>query len=262
MNATLSLDATEVMSRLYDESRRGRLAQRRAVQDVPRSLRFAPDDRTETRIALPPPLAASDTLRRSLEARAAVRTYDATPIDVASLGTMLHAAGTGDRQDWPAEQDAGVDLRLVVVAWRVDGLEPGVWRYDAETHALVRTGDAPAPEDAPTLTLQLEFTTAPALIFIAGGLAAACARYGSWGHRQLLLRGGAAGQRLWLAALGMGLAGSVFAGFLPRAADRFARLDGYLQASLLGFATGYAEYADRGPAAATNRDRSQASPGV
>ncbi|HYE73791.1 MAG TPA: hypothetical protein VEF04_10680, partial [Blastocatellia bacterium] len=79
-----------------------------------------------------------------------------------------------------------------------------------------------------------------------GNLAAACARYGSWGHRQLLLRTGAAGQRLWLSSIGVGLAGTVFAGFLPRAANRFAGLDGYLQASLLAFAVGnYPRFAQR-----------------
>src|SRR5262249_30889523 len=156
-------------------------------------------------------------LQRSLDARTSARMFDRRAIGLAELATMLGVAIDGDRIDWPGEEQAGVDLQLTVVAWRVDGLAPAVWRYEPRTHALAFVGRAPAAEEAATLTLQLEFTSAPALVFITGGLAAACARYGSWGHRQLLLRAGAAGERLWLAALGTGLAGSVFAGFLPRA---------------------------------------------
>src|SRR4029450_9966494 len=98
------------------------------------------------------------------------------------------------------------------------------------------------PKAATSLALQAEFAGAPVLIFVTGNLAAACERYGSWGHRQLLLRAGAAGQRLWLASIGVGLAGTVFAGFLPRAANRFAGVDGYLQASLLAYSVGNLPY--------------------
>jgi hypothetical protein len=151
---------------------------------------------------------------------------------------MLRVASEGDRQDWPHEEASGVGLQLMVVAWRVAELEPAIWRYEPAAHELVYVGPAPSSKEADTLTLQVEFTAAPALVFISGSLAAACARYGSWGHRQLLLRGGAAGQCLWLGAIGVGLVGTVFAGFLPRAANRFAGVDGYLQSSLLAFAVG------------------------
>lgn len=234
----LAIDAHDAMTRLYRESRRGALSQSPAPADVPSHLRLAHVDNGAIRIALPAPLAASHGLQRSLNARASVRTFGEGAIDLAQLATILRVAIDGDRIDWPGEAEAGVDLQLTVVAWRVDGLEPGVWRYEPGTHALARVGRAPRADEASALTLQLEFTTAPALIFITGSLAAACARHGSWGHRQLLLRGGAAGERLWIAALGIGLTGSVFAGFLPRAAREFAGIDGYLQASLLAFAVG------------------------
>jgi hypothetical protein len=236
-----ALDAHEAMTRLYRESRCGALQLSSLPLDVPAHLRVARLDDSRRRIALPAPITSSKGLQHSLDARTSVRTYDRRAIGVAELATMLRVAIEGDRIDWPGEAEAGVDLHLTVVAWRVDGLEPAVWRYEPRTRTLAHVGRAPHADEAASLTLQMEFTTAPALVFITGSLAAACARHGGWGHRQLLLRGGAAGERLWLAALGVGLAGSVFAGFLPRAADDFANIDGYLDANLLAFAVGHPE---------------------
>lgn len=238
LEAPASLDVNEVMTRLYRESRRSADDLHVAPREAPERFRPRPTSANDRRVALPRPLTESYALQRSLLARSAMRAYDETPISLAQLGTMLHVASEGDRQDWPQEEAAGVGLQLLVVAWRVADLEPAVWRYEPVAHELVYVGPAPGPKDANTLTLQLEFTAAPALVFISGSLAAACARYGSWGHRQLLLRGGAAGQRLWFGAIGVGLVGTVFAGFLPRTANRFANVDGYLQASLLTFAVG------------------------
>jgi len=232
------LDSSEVMMRLYRESRRDAAGIQAVPGEVPERLRTQPVSAYARRVALPPPLTESYALQQALMVRTAVRAYDAAPVSLAQLGTLLRAASEGDRQDWPQEEAAGVGLQLTVVAWRVEGLERAIWRYQPQTHELVEAGPAPAPEEADTLTLQVEFTAAPALVLITGSLAAACARYGSWGHRQLLLRAGSAGQRLWLGAIGVGLAGSVFAGMLPRAANRFAGADGYLQAGLLAFAFG------------------------
>jgi hypothetical protein len=238
LNDPALLDANEVMTRLYRESRRGVDQLQTAPGEVPARLRTRAVSANARRVALPPPLTESYALQQALLVRGAVRAYDAAPISLAQLGTMLRVGSEGDRQDWPQEEVSGVGLQLMVVAWRVAELEPAIWRYESAAHELVYVGPAPSPKEADTLTLQVEFTAAPALVFISGSLAAACARYGSWGHRQLLLRGGAAGQRLWLGAIGVGLVGTVFAGFLPRAANRFAGVDGYLQSSLLAFAVG------------------------
>lgn len=232
-----SFDPNVVMQRLYEESRRKAADLPSMPQAVPVHLRptAAPPTR---RVELPAPLTQSHSLQQALRMRGAVRVYDEAPLTLAELGTVFHTAMWGDQQDWPQEAAAGVGLQLLAVAWRVDGLEPAIWRYEPQAHELAYVGVAPAAHEAETLTLQLEFTAAPVIVFITGNLAAACARYGEWGHRQMLLRGGAAGQRLWLSSIGLGLCGSVFAGFVPRAAQRFAKVDGYLQASLLAFAVG------------------------
>jgi nitroreductase len=91
------------------------------------------------------------------------------------------------------------------------------------------------------LFVQPEFASAPVIIWIAGNLAAACARLGALGHRLLLLRAGLAGHRLWTAALAMGLSGGITAGVVSGAAREQFGLDGYRQVSLLAFATGIEE---------------------
>jgi nitroreductase len=89
------------------------------------------------------------------------------------------------------------------------------------------------------LFVQSDFADAPAVIWIAGNLAAACASDGARGHRHLLLRAGAAAHRLWMAALASGLNGSIVAGLVPGAARRLLGFDGYKTASLLAFAAGH-----------------------
>ena len=239
---TVSFDPTDIMLRLYRESRRGAADFQKAPNRVPDHLRIHQVNGEHQRIALPEPIEETKTLSLSLLERTAIRFYAPTPLTAAQLGTILKAAILGDQQDWPHEEDAGVGLQLLTVAWRVEGIEPAVYSYHPQSHELAYVGPAPDPKEATSLALQAEFASAPVLIFVTGNLAAACERYGSWGHRQLLLRAGAAGQRLWLASIGVGLAGTVFAGFLPRAAHRFAGVDGYLQASLLAYSVGNLSY--------------------
>lgn len=152
---------------------------------------------------------------------------------------MLHCAHRGDLIDCPADHRDGHALRFLVLASRVNGLDPGVYHYDPLKHALSCARGALSAEETVELLVQEEYASAPVLVWILGSLEAAGARYGAWGHRQLLLRAGAAGQRLWFAALGRGLAGSIFAGLVPGAARRHLGLDGYQDTGLFAFAAGH-----------------------
>lgn len=234
-----ALDALSIMIDLYRASRRNLSDLRAARPEVPDELRtHAPANRQM--IALPAPLRQSQPLAESLLARTSIRFYDKQAVGLEQVATILHTASSGDRRDWRAESEAGVDLQMLLVAWRVVDLAPAVYRYEPVEHALSFVGPAPDQQTEGTdLVLQTEFADAPIIVFLTGNLAAASARHGAWGHRQLLLRAGSAGHRLWLASLGVGLVGTVFAGFLPRAAQRIAGVDGYTNASLLAYSAGY-----------------------
>lgn len=192
-------------------------------------------------LRLPPALLNSVPLQETFQARASERFYAPTSVPLSDLSTLLFYASEGDRQDWPREQpEANMDLQFCLVAWRVEGLAPAVYQYHAQEHALQRLHCAPdQPGEAEALVLQREFAYAPVMIVMLGNLATACAHYGARGHRQLLLRAGAAGQRLWFASLGLKLVGTVFAGFLAQAARSYLKTDGYTRLSLLAFACGY-----------------------
>ncbi len=231
-----------LMKKVYEEScRSAEDIHNPDNQVVPDWLKY---QQTETDsgeiLKLPPVLKESAQVQAILPKRTATRFFTSSSLQLEHLATMLYCANEGDINDWPTEKESGVDLRLIVVAWKVTDLPVGVYRYDARTHSLQWINPAPdQASEARELVLQVEFAYTPVIILITGNLAAASARYGAWGHRQLLLRAGAAGQRLWLSALSLGLAGTVFAGFLQKAASTYAHIDGYHSAGLLAFTAGH-----------------------
>lgn len=186
------------------------------------------------------PKATEDrNLYEVMQERRAVRAYSDRHIGQEQLGAMLQTAAQGDDADWPSQRYAA-RLKLLVVAWRVNGMRPGVYGYQLDSHALqLMTQPAEESLNGRGLVLQAEFAEAAALVLITGSLQDATAQHGSWGHRNLLVRAGAAGQRLWLASLATGLCGTVFAGMLPRAAKALAAIDGFRTTGLLAYATGY-----------------------
>ena len=192
------------------------------------------------RIALPEVLSASPPFTDILRDRHAVRSYNTQPIDQRALSTLLRAATLGDGHDWPPEKNAA-RLEYLVVAWRVENTCPGIYLYEPNVHSLAMLTSAPDQEtEGSGLVLQPEFAKASAIVLVIGGLATALAQHGARGHQILLLRAGAAAHRMWLASIAAGLEGTVFAGFLPRATQRLARVDGYYRAALFAYAMGVA----------------------
>jgi hypothetical protein len=111
---------------------------------------------------------------------------------------------------------------------------------------LERVAELPTGVGAEDLVLQKEFAAAPVLCTVTGNLAAAQARHGGYGHRQLLVRAGAAAHAAWLAALRLDLVGTVFAGLLPQVLRDRAGADGYRRAPLFAFAAGRRPYTPEG----------------
>jgi hypothetical protein len=226
-----------MLGALMTDTRLDAEAARRPLAPVAANLRLAPHDGPLTR--LPAPAAPRAALADVLPERTAVRDYAGTPVSGADLSALFAAADRMDARGWPAERAAGVDLELYCAAWRVTGVDTGLYRYLPEQSGLCRVADLPDGPAAEELVMQREFAEAPALVVITGNLAAAVARHGSHGHRLLLARAGAAGHAAWLAALRLGLAGTVFAGLLPSVLRERAGADGYHRAALFAFAAGH-----------------------
>jgi SagB-type dehydrogenase family enzyme len=192
-------------------------------------------------VSLPHPSLGGRSVGEVLLGRESVRQFAHLPVSKQQLSTMLYWAHQGDVEDWPEQHAQGHTLTFLLLADRVEGLAPGTYRYkfDPENPALQFVGPLCSPKERMELFVQSEFAAAPLFIWIAGNLLAACDRQGAFGHRQLLLRAGAAGHRLWMGASAMGVSGCLVAGLVPGVARRQLHLDGYLQASLFGFAAGY-----------------------
>lgn len=234
------LSLKHVVERLYDESR---VDQRSFRSRTP--LGFAPSLGTHSvqcSTVLPSPAGRGASLESILARRSSVRHYKPDAVSKLQLSIMLHCAHCGDKNDWPEEHSAGQALQYLVLAQRVDGLAQAVYMYKGSTNELYQLNESinlTRRENILELFVQPEFVSAPLFIWIAGDLATASERHSAFGHRLLLLRAGAAGHRLYFAALSVGLSGCLVAGLVQGAARRLLGLDGFRRASLFGFATGY-----------------------
>ncbi|GAA1651824.1 hypothetical protein GCM10009733_056180 [Nonomuraea maheshkhaliensis] len=160
-------------------------------------------------LGTPPPLGAQE-IARLLVNRRTGRSYikKAAPLD--SLSGLLwyglaDARDPAERYGSPARRGAAWDFYLCV--YKVAGVEPGVYRYDAPEHQLVgiRPGDH---RDAMIDVLQGMHSPATATWTL--GLVADFARY-QWGYRsehglrRLYLEAGVLGQQLIVLAMSYGL---------------------------------------------------------
>ena len=232
------LPVHEIVQTLYRESRRLEQDLEAPPAHIPQEL-LVRDQQEENLVPLPEPARGGRLISDNFGRRYSTRHYGHEPVSLSQISTMLQCAYAEDMHVWPEEHAAGLPLTFIVLALKVEGCEPGIYRYQPSRHELAWIAPAPSKQDALELFPQPEFSAAPVVIWSFGNLVAACTRHGSFGHRLLLLRAGSAGHRLWMAGLGMGLAGCLVAGVVPGAARRQFGFDGYKHASLLAFAVGY-----------------------
>lgn len=232
------LSVPDVARMVYLESRLREKDLRAAPSVVPEILR-TPDRLPSGTIPLPAPYDGKSTLGDILKARTSVRRFRNDSLSLEHLSTMLSFAKGADVHEWPQENQGCLHLNFMVLAERVENLKSGLYEYDSAEQRLNSIGNPLRREQLSMLYVQEEFSSAPLAIWITGNLAASCASDGAFGHRQLLLRAGAAGNRLWMAAMAMGLSGTIIAG-MSGSARGILGLDGYLRIGLLAVALGYA----------------------
>jgi len=214
---------------------------------VPEELLGQPGGQKGRIVSLPVERVGGRLLGEVLTGRYSVRTYTDDPVSLAQLSTILGYAHRWDATEWRSGERGDEALNFTVLAHNVEGLEPGVYAYEPVSRALISLRGELSVEESEDLFVQPEFVEAPVTIWISANLAAACSRAGSFGHRRLLIRAGAAGHRLWMASLALGMAGCLVAGVIPGAARRRLGMDGYTNAILLAFAAGHGSYHPRKP---------------
>ena len=107
------------------------------------------DPEADEEVLLPEPGVDEITVSEALYDRVSVRDFSDAGLDLSAIGNLLWAAGglgvdavTGATRTTPSAGGT-YPLDLYLVAGTVEGLEPGVFRYDHENHALlpVAAGD-------------------------------------------------------------------------------------------------------------------------
>ena len=231
------LTMTEVTAALCRESRRKETdISRSAFMPAPELGSAMADDLPA--VILPEPARGGRLLSDVLTRRVSVRRFAQEPVVLDHLSTMLFCAAQGDAEDWPVEQTEEHRLKFLVIASRFRGAEPGVYSYDARNHRLQWLKPALTQQERVELFVQREFSQAPAVVWIYGNLAGACARHGD-SAIACCYCGPGPRHRLSTAANALGIASCLVGRkWCSGAGRRQFGFDGYLRASLIGFATG------------------------
>lgn len=162
-------------------------------------------------IKLPEPSTeGSVSVEAAIQARRSVREYTGQALELKEVGQLLWSA-QGIASPWGARAapsaGATYPLELYVVVGLVDGLDPGVYRYDAEQHTLapVRLGDMRAAM-AETALNQECVAEAAVDVVISAVYERTTHTYGVRGHRYVHLEAGHAAENLCLQAVALGIA--------------------------------------------------------
>jgi SagB-type dehydrogenase family enzyme len=171
-------------------------------------------------VALPLPAHEGHSLESALARRRTVRSFKPAPISLADVGQLLWAAqGVTDPEGLRTAPSAGAlyPLETFVVAARVDGLAPGVYRYGPSRHRLapVIGGDRIGALVHAALD-QRWIAPAAAVLVIAAVPGRTTAKYRARGVQYVHMEAGHAAQNVLLQAAALGLAAAPVGAFDDR----------------------------------------------
>jgi SagB-type dehydrogenase family enzyme len=180
-------------------------------------------------VVLPPPERnLAQSLEQALMRRRSARSYTSQPVPLAAVSQLLWAAqgitAAGGRRTAPSA-GALYPLELHVVAARVEGLVPGVYRYLSDSHRLrPAIGEPIVPALSRAAFSQQAIADAAAVFVIAAVEERTAHKYGGRAGRYVAFEAGAASQNLALQAVAQGLGTVVIGAFDDLAVARVLRL--------------------------------------
>ena len=155
------------------------------------------------------------SLERALLERRSVRDFEETPLTPAEVSQLLWSAqGLSGRGRYRTVPSAGAlyPLEIFLVSGKVEGIAPGVYRYDVGGHELLQTGAGDRRSDLCAAALgQGAIRQAPAALVIAAVFRRTTKKYGERGIRYVTMESGNASQNISLEAVSLGL-GTVIIG--------------------------------------------------
>lgn len=182
--------------------------------------RPAPAAEPSSAVTLPSPATRGEvSLEEAIQARRSVRSFTSRALTREEVSQLLWAAGgktidgvTGPTRAYPSA--GGIySLSIILAAGDVEGISPGIYRYDWRENSLrrIRSGDLRSALARAALG-QGAVRQAPASIVIVGDIPKTAARYGERGRdRYISMDTGHSGQNVSLQAQALGL-GSVIIG--------------------------------------------------
>ncbi len=161
------------------------------------SLRLVPDNVPASTLVLPSPEAASQDVHYTITHRRSKRRFLAKPVPLSTLSSML-----ADIALPPQLSDA---IRINLVVNRVEGLQPGIYRY-LRQHALVLVRDGEFAAAAQSAALSQEVIGNAAVVLVLSADRRSMFAEGPRGYRHAYLEAGMIGERWLLGAVARGLA--------------------------------------------------------
>jgi SagB-type dehydrogenase family enzyme len=157
-----------------------------------------------------PELKGELSVEQALQQRRSRREFAASPLNLSDVSQVLWAAqGVTHPKGYRTAPSAGAlaPLEVYLVAGSVTDLPAGVYRYQAQAHALVvvRSGELRAQLAAAALG-QAAIREAPAVLVIAAVYQRTLNHYGSRGERYVHMEAGHAAQNVYLQCTARGLA--------------------------------------------------------
>ncbi|MCE6996497.1 thiopeptide-type bacteriocin biosynthesis protein [Saccharothrix sp. S26] len=202
----------------------------REVAATPSTSSWWPD------VTLPRAAPVPGGLADALLTRRTARGADlAGSLDAGQLATLLWTAQGAlpdGRRPYPSA-GARHSARLRVVAWRVSGLEPGVYDVDEARRTLLRVAASPPVDDVRAASMwfgdgedRVDPATTPALLALYARVGVLRKAYGLRALRLAFAEAGHLAQNLALVAASTGLALGVIGGFYDDVAHDVLCLDG------------------------------------
>jgi len=176
------------------------------AQDLPGNVNAA-------EITLPPPAHDSGfSLERAIYERLSHRSFAERPLTLEEVGQLLWAAYgigidgvTGASRTVPSA-GATDPLEVYLVAGEVDGLAPGVYRYNLVEHSLLKIAADDRRQRLAAAALNQHFVAAaPVNIVLAADYSRTTARYGERGLRYVYMEVGHSTQNIYLQCGPLGL---------------------------------------------------------
>ena len=200
----------------------------------------------EKAIALPlPSTTGGEPIWDVVSERRSVRSYEETPMPLEVLAQLLwsthgitgRSAGTELRSAPSA--GACYPIEAYVVINNVTGVEPGLYRYLTDRHALmeIRLGDVGSEISRAALG-QIMCREASVTFVWTAVVPRTTGRYGERGHRYIFLDAGHVGQNMYLAATALGYGCCTIAAFDDSAMNEVLAVDGKVETTVYAASVG------------------------